>query len=86
MKMDFGHRTTTELVVLILTILVASVLTMLIGGAVLARIIHPEIEMNKAAEMATNTISTIVGALVGFISGRAYGKAEVNGNKEQPNG
>jgi hypothetical protein len=40
--------------------------------------------MKEAAELTINTVSTIVGALVGFIGGRATGRmeeAKANGAK-----
>lgn len=42
--------------------------------------------MAKAAEAINNMLSTIIGALVGFISGRVYGRKEerdliANGSK-----
>jgi len=33
-------------------------------------------EVGRAAEAVNNMLSTIIGALVGFISGRAYGRRE----------
>jgi hypothetical protein len=45
-------------------------------GVIVARVIHPEIDLSKAAESINNMLSTIIGALVGFISGRAYGRRE----------
>lgn len=74
----FKNRSTIDLVVLILTALVSLVLFVLIVGTVIARVVHPELEMNQAAELTMNTVSTIVGALVGFIGGRATGRLEAN--------
>jgi hypothetical protein len=81
MKLDLGNRSTTDLVVLMLTAMVVMVLSVLIVGAVAARFIYPHVEMKEAAELTINTISTIVGALVGFIGGRAAGRLEANGGK-----
>jgi len=78
--MMFMNRSTTDLVVILLTVLVSSVLLVLVVGAVVARFVHPAIEMKDVAELTMNTISTIVGALVGFIGGRAVGRTEANGD------
>jgi hypothetical protein len=84
MKLDLSNRSTIDLVVLMLTALVVMVLAVLILGAVAARFIYPHVEMKEAAELTINTVSTIVGALVGFIGGRATGRmeeAKANGEK-----
>lgn len=66
--------------VLCFTMLVCTVLGLITLGIIIAKIIHPEVDFSKAGEAINNVISTIVGALVGFISGRIYGKRE-NGEK-----
>lgn len=76
MKLDLGNRPTADLVVLMLTALVVFALSLLMVGAIAARFVYPHVEMKEAAELTINTISTIVGALVGFIGGRAVGKNE----------
>jgi hypothetical protein len=76
MKIDLGNRSTIDLVVLMLTFLVVAVLLIIIIGAVAARFFYPHVEMKEAAELTINTLSTIVGALVGFIGGRVVGKQE----------
>ena len=45
-------------------------------GAILAKIIRPEMEIARAAEAINNMLSTIIGALVGFISGQHFGRNE----------
>jgi hypothetical protein len=82
MKLDLGNRPTADLVVLMLTALVVFALSLLMVGAIAARFIYPHVEMKEAAELSINTISTIVGALVGFIGGRVVGKNEANGSKK----
>jgi hypothetical protein len=85
MKPGFGDRSTTEIVVLMLTILVCIVLILVILGIVILRIIHPELDLKGAGDAIFNMISTIIGALVGFISGRIYGRkeerAQINGEQ-----
>lgn len=74
--MNFQNRSTSEIVVLLFTSLVCVVLTMLILGAIIAKLIHPEMDLSRLSEAVTQTLSTIVGALVGFISGRSFGRRE----------
>jgi hypothetical protein len=73
---DLRSRPTTEIVVLLLTVLVCTVLILVILGIVILRIIHPEIDLTKSGDAIFNMVSTIIGALVGFISGRMYGNRE----------
>lgn len=56
--------------------------TVIIGcvGLLYARITHPELDVRVLSELFGNVITTVVGALVGFVGGRAQGKAEANGN------
>lgn len=72
MKIDIGSRSTTEIVVLTFTFVIAIVLLVLVGGSVLMRLIYPGSEVRNAVEAATGILGPIVGGLVGFISGRAY--------------
>jgi hypothetical protein len=85
MKFDLASRPTTEIVVLLLTILVCVVLVIVILGIIITRIVHPELDLKGAGDAIFNMISTIIGALVGFISGRIYGRkeerAQINGEQ-----
>lgn len=74
--MNLSSRSTTDIVVLCFTGLVCTVLVLVTIGIVIAKIVHPELDFSKAGEAINNTLSTIVGALVGFISGRIYGRKE----------
>lgn len=76
MMIDLSNRSTTDIVVLCFTLLVCTVLVLITIGIVIAKMIHPEADFSKASEAINNILSTIVGALVGFISGRIYGKHE----------
>jgi hypothetical protein len=52
-------------------------------GITIQKAIHPELDLSKPGDAIFNMVSTIIGALVGFISGRAYGRREEresNGN------
>jgi len=73
---DFKHRTATEVVVILFTLLILIEMLMITSGVMLAKILHPDLEFAKAGEAINNMLSTIIGALVGFISGRAYGRRE----------
>lgn len=75
-KLDLHNRSTTDIVVLCFTGLVCAVLVLITVGIVVAKLLHPEADFSKAGEAINNMLSTIVGALVGFISGRIYGKRE----------
>ena len=80
MKLGLSHRTTTEIVVLMFSTLISSVLVIMVVGAVVGKIIHPELDMPNLVEAVTLMISNILGALIGFISGRAYGRRETADN------
>jgi hypothetical protein len=76
MRLDLATRPTTEVVVLLFTMLICVVITITIVGITVARLMHPSLDLSKAGDAIFNMISTIIGALVGFISGRAYGRRE----------
>lgn len=53
----------------------------------MAKAIRPDMDVARPAEAINNMLSTIVGALVGFIGGRAQGRheeltARLNGGKQ----
>lgn len=86
MKLDFGSRSTTDTVVLMLTLLICVVMFTICAGTIVAKALRPEMEVSRAAEAINNMLSTIVGALVGFIGGRAQGRheerqAQLNGDQ-----
>jgi membrane protein DedA with SNARE-associated domain len=83
LNINLGNRTTIEIVVLVFTGVVSTALLILIIGAVLMRLIHPDAEMKPAAELAANILSMIVGALVAFIGGRAVGRWEAQNDKSK---
>jgi uncharacterized membrane protein YfcA len=75
-KLELSKRTTAEIIVLLFTFLICVVMFVVTLGTIIAKMVHPEMEVSKAAEAINNMLSTIIGALVGFISGRAYGRRE----------
>jgi hypothetical protein len=74
--LDLSHRPTTEVVVILFTLLICAVMIIVTTGTIIAKIWRPDLEVTRAAESINNMLSTIIGALVGFISGRAYGRRE----------
>jgi hypothetical protein len=75
-RLDLSTRPTTEVVVIMFTLLICIVMIITILGITIQKAIHPELDLSKAGDAVFNMISTIIGALVGFISGRAYGRRE----------
>jgi putative flippase GtrA len=73
------ERQTVDIVVIILTCTIGSVITVATIGIIVGKTLHPTMDTSRGAEMIAQVITTIVGALVGFIGGRAYGKSEANG-------
>jgi hypothetical protein len=74
--LDLSTRPTTEIVVILFTLLICTVLIITVLGITIQKAIHPDLDLSKAGDAVFNMISTIIGALVGFISGRAYGRRE----------
>jgi hypothetical protein len=69
-------RSTVDIAVIILTATVGLTLLALTLGLILAKIINPAIDTSHLATQIGNMMQTILGALVGFIGGRAVGKSE----------
>lgn len=72
----FGERSTMELVVIAFTGLICVSTIAIVIGILLQKIIHPEVDTSKAGEAVYAILNTIIGALIGFISGRVYGRHE----------
>lgn len=72
-------RSTIDLVVILMTSMVGVVLLLSVVGVLILKITHPELDTSKAGEAVGGVVTTIVGALVGFIGGRAAGRLEANG-------
>jgi hypothetical protein len=75
----FASRSTIDLVVLTFTFVVALVLLIIVTGAVIGRIIKPELDVSRAVDSIIEITNTLVGALIGFMGGRAIGRMEGNG-------
>jgi hypothetical protein len=63
-------------VVILFTLLICIVMIITVLGITIQKAIHPELDLSKPGDAIFNMVSTIIGALVGFISGRAYGRRE----------
>lgn len=74
-----NNRSTTEWVIILLSGLIAAFVIILLLGVVISKLIHPEVDPRNAIELLGNIITTVVGAVVGFVGGRAAGKLEANG-------
>jgi hypothetical protein len=77
----FKERPTIDVVVILMTILVGVVLIMSTLGILVVRIMTPEADVSGGAAAVGNILTTVVGALVGLIGGRAAGRMEANGLK-----
>jgi len=81
-QLNLSNRSTTDIVVLMFSFLISVVLFVMVVGAVVAKLMHPNLDMPNIVEAVTLMISNILGALIGFIGGRAYGRAEaINGQE-----
>ena len=81
----FKNRSTIDLVVIMMTGSVGIVLFLTVLGIIAMKLIHPNADVSRGAEALTNVTTTIVGALVGFIGGRATGRMEGANNKNEQN-
>ena len=72
----FKGRSTIDVVVVLLTMTIGVTLVMTLLGILLLKFMHPEMDTSRGGEAVSNILTTIVGALVGFIGGRATGKYE----------
>lgn len=72
------ERSTTDIVVVIFTLMVSISVILLTVGLIIAKMTKPSLDIRGASELLANVVTTVVGALVGFIGGRAAGRAEAN--------
>jgi hypothetical protein len=77
----FKERSTFDIVVILLTITVGATLVSSVAGVFWLKIYHPDLDTSHAADTVRSVLQTIVGALVGFIGGKAAGRMEANGGK-----
>ena len=76
------NRQTIDIVVIMLTAMIGLVLLITIGGIILLKFTRPEVNTEEAGGAVRDIVTTVVGALVGFIGGRAQGRMEANGNNK----
>jgi hypothetical protein len=74
-------RSTIDIVVIVMALSIGGIILMAGLGAIILKVLHPDIDIQRGVEALTNIVTTVVGALVGFIGGRAQGKMEGNGIK-----
>ena len=62
--------TLRELIILILTIGLASTLVLAVGGLIITKLIHPDLDLIPAARVIGETTQILVGVIVGYLVGR----------------
>jgi hypothetical protein len=76
MMVTSAKRSTIDLVVIMLTATVGLTIVFAAFGTIIGKVINPSLDVTRAAEIIAGTIQTVMGALVGFIGGRATGRME----------
>jgi hypothetical protein len=77
-------RSTFDIVVILLTATVGMTMVLIVSGVIILRLVRPEVDVKGAGTVIGNVLTTLVGALVGFVGGRATGRmeeAKANGPK-----
>jgi len=69
-------RSATDLVVLAIVVIIGFILIFGAVGIVLIELIHPETDTDPLLRVESEILGVLVGALVGFIGGRATGRSE----------
>jgi DMSO reductase anchor subunit len=72
-------RSTADIVVIILAVMVCSVIFLIVAGILIIKLFHPTSTHELATEAIINIVTTVIGALVGFIGGRVYENKKLNG-------
>jgi hypothetical protein len=78
------NRSTIDIVIILLTSMVALVLIISTVGIVVGKLIHPGQNFAGGEKVIGNLVTTVVSALIGFAGGRATGRMEekaANGTK-----
>ena len=73
------NRPTIDIVVIMLTAVVGMLLILTTVGLIAFKMYRPDADITRGAELIANTMTIVVGALVGLIGGRAAGRLEANG-------
>jgi len=77
----FKGRTTIDIVIILLSLTVASVLIIACFGVLAMRLVHPEADVSAGARSIGRMVEMLVTALIGFVGGRAQGKYEAANGK-----
>lgn len=72
----FKNRSTFDIVVILLTTTVGLTMVFIVAGVIVLRLFRPEVDVQGAGTVIGNVLTTLVGALVGFVGGRATGRME----------
>jgi hypothetical protein len=72
----FKNRSTIDVVVILLTITIGGAIVLSIIGVLILKLRDPAMDVKGASSVVGNILTTVVGALVGFIGGRATGRME----------
>jgi hypothetical protein len=78
------NRPTIDIVVLSFAALICVSVLFIVLGILIQKTVHPDMDLSKAGEAVYAMLNTIIGALVGFIGGRAYGRHEEHEQKAPP--
>ena len=74
----FKNRSTFDVVVILMTAMVGLTMALVVIGVIVLRLFRPEVDVKSAGAVIGNVLTTLVGALVGFVGGRATGRMEAN--------
>jgi hypothetical protein len=77
----FKDRPTVDIVVILMTMTVSVVLLLATAGVITVRLLSPQVDLKGAEGAVGNILTTVVGALLGLVTGRAAGRLEANGQK-----
>lgn len=72
----FKNRSTFDVVIILMTTTVGATVVTIVLGAIILKLARPEIDLKGPGAVISNILTTLVGALVGFVGGRATGRLE----------
>ena len=81
--MKLRDRPAADLAVLGIVFIVGFILIAGVVGIVIIEVVHPEFDSEPLVRAESEILAVLVGALVGFIGGRAHGQAEVSASGER---
>lgn len=71
-----AERTTVDVVILAITLVIGFTIVFTLVGIVLIELFHPDTDTESLVRIESEILGVLVGALVGFIGGRAAGRSE----------